>query len=580
MPIIDFLVANTEPTSVFQAVLNPDSLIRSAIELLAAIIPIVGAVVGIIAGIKKFKEKILAPHRVYVRYVDRVYSKNNRKEITKYYIPTRAQDIDPCDQDEIRDNNGKFISEPLVPFFRKEAFRESSQGKYYLVLADSGMGKTTFLLRLYRECFLKRSSKNYKNIQMIPLSQENCLNTIEKINNPGETILLLDALDENKQAIINYELFFLDLLRVTEEFNKVVITCRTQFFPNRASEPEMTGRIRIGTGAKSEEIVKKYISPFTDEEVKLYLKKRFRFKKRAQRKAYRIVKTVPALMARPIILNWINFLCDYPEEYVYTFQIYDSIIQKWIERENYGGMNKKLFEFSCAISEYMLSAEATSMSAEMVEKIAKQKYINLEPIIAKSRSLLNRNSTGEYKFAHRSFLEFFIVVGIFAKMQLPPNVDFLFGLSGAKRFFFEILIEAAERANSDCVNVVEQGLLQYRRHLEFENIFDFLLSKKNKIRDTDIEKGFVVDTYVELMKYEAYEPDSLISTENGLILAAKKKRFSSGGGVDVEIFGKDDFIKIGIKFTVQLQENDTCPFVSMEFYDVSHSAHTNKYPSQ
>lgn len=280
MTIIDFLVANTEIISKFQTVLNPDSLVRSAIELIAAVISILAAVFGVIAAFRKFKEKILEPHRLYVRYVDRVYSKNNRKEITKYYIPTRAQDIDPCDQDEIRDNNGKFISEPLVPFFRKEAFRESSQGKYYLVLADSGMGKTTFLLRLYRECFLKRPSKNYKNIRMIPLSQENCLNIIQKISNPGETILLLDTLDENKQAIIDYERFFSDLLRVTEEFNKVVISCRTQFFPNRASEPEVTGRIQIGTGAKSEEIVKKYLSPFTDEEVKLYLQKRYRFRKR------------------------------------------------------------------------------------------------------------------------------------------------------------------------------------------------------------------------------------------------------------------------------------------------------------
>lgn len=284
-------------------------------------------------------------------------------------------------------------------------------------------------------------------------------------------------------------------------------------------------------------------------------------------------------MARPIILNWINFLCDAPEEYIYTFQIYDTIIQKWIERENYGGINKKLFEFSCAISEYMLSAETTSMSAEMVEEIAKQKNINLEPIIAKSRSLLNRNSTGQYKFAHRSFLEFFFVVGIFAKMQLPSNIDFLFGLSGAKRFFFEILIEAAERVNPACVMVVEHGLLQYKRHLGFENIFEFLASKKTKIRDIDSENGFIVDAYVELMKYEAYEPDSFISIENGIILATKKKRFASGGGVDLEVFGKDDFIKIGIKFTVQLRENDTCPLVSMEFYDVSHSVHTNKCPS-
>lgn len=39
---------------------------------------------------------------------------------------------------------------PLIPFFIQAAFNEKSDSeRFYLILADSGMGKTTFLINLY-----------------------------------------------------------------------------------------------------------------------------------------------------------------------------------------------------------------------------------------------------------------------------------------------------------------------------------------------------------------------------------------------------------------------------------------------
>lgn len=250
---------STNPTGDFVGeLLNPDSNVRSVLELIATAIAIGGPIVTTIVFCASFWRRIIAPYREYKSFVDRVYSKDTRKAIAKYYIPTRAQDVDPCEFDEIRDNNGNFITLPLIPFFCNDAFKSSSQGKYYLVLADSGMGKTTFLLRLYRECLFNRSLQKRLKVKLVPLSQDKCIQTIEGIANQENTILLLDALDENRDAIRDYESFFEELLKVTESFNKIVITCRTQFFPNRATEPAETGRIRIGRGKKKEEIIKKY----------------------------------------------------------------------------------------------------------------------------------------------------------------------------------------------------------------------------------------------------------------------------------------------------------------------------------
>lgn len=405
------------------------------LEIIAALATVAGIAIGVVKYLGKLFRKVLSPNQTYNHFLKCNYSKEYREALSKYYIPTRAQEIDPCNQEEIRNNNGKFYSFLLIPFFKKEAFKRSSKGKYYLVLADSGMGKTTFLLKLYKECVRGMGIRYYKRVEMLPLAERECVEKIKKIPDAERTVLLLDGLDENNEAIEDCDTFFSKLISATMHFNKVVITCRTQFYASASDEPSRTGVIHVGNGNKSCEIVRKYISPFSDEEVKLYLRKRFRFKKIIQQKALSIVNFVPDLMVRPIVLNWIEFLCDAKEEYQYTFQIYETIIQKWIEREELGSNGNKLYELSADIANYMYQAESTTIPADRVDKIAVKKHIDLKPIIAKSRSLLNRNSAGEYKFAHRSFLEYFIVDNILRRMVIPEQHKFPLESEWCKTFF-------------------------------------------------------------------------------------------------------------------------------------------------
>ena len=490
--------------------LDPTSAVRSVLELLATVIAVLGGVGFVFSILRSVWKKVISPSHEYKKFVDRVYSKEIRKAITKYYIPTKAQDIDPCEFEEIRENNGNFISQLLIPFFCKEAFKKSSQGKYYLILADSGMGKTTFMLRLYRKCLLNRSLQKRYITKLIPLSQENCLHMIEELENQETTILLLDALDENLEAMKDYESFITELLKITEGFSKVVITCRTQFFPNRATEPVETGRIRVGTGNKREEIIKKYISPFSDEEVRCYLKKQYKFNKKKQRHAFEIVTKVPVLMARPVILNWINFLCDSTEDFRYAYQIYSTIIDKWIERESIGHSSRSLFDLSRAIAEYMYLNGTTSMSAVKVEEIASKKNIQLEPIIAKSRSLLNRNGNGEYKFAHRSFLEYFIVFGIFEKMKVPGNLTFLFSLSGVKRFLYEILLDAAQKTDYQNYEKSMKFFDVLKPYIKAESILDFICHKDLTFMTKNNEDGFKIQATMYLKESEKYDQEKVL----------------------------------------------------------------------
>lgn len=512
------------------------SSFQPSLDFIVSVLTILSSIIAVAVTIWGMWKKLINPYISFKQYVNSVYSQEKLIEVSKYYIDTRAQDMDPCEQDEIKEDCGKYFSNKLIHFLITKGFKKSSAGKFYLILGDSGMGKTTFILRLYRECLQKYNSTRKPCVKLFPLTDPNCLDRILKIEHPENTILLLDALDENTEAISNCDAFFEKLVKNTLSFNKVVITCRTQFFPSRKEEPSGNNFIQIGGHHKKMEIVKKYISPFTDKEVKRYLRKRFRFNIKLQRRAFKIVQKVPNIMARPLILNWINFLCDANEDYQYSYQIYDTIITKWIEREDLGNSKRRLFELSRSIADYMFKNETTTIPAAKVGEIASQKKINLEPIIAKSRSLLNRNGRGEYKFAHQSFLEYFIVFGIFEKMRMPEKYDFLYSFSGAKRFLLEILLSSAGVTDADKLARIEQDFAKYKKYTSSDKIIEFIQNPKLLVTHRNHAIGFTVEAWQSFVDNDGYNilellqlSDSLLGVEGAVYQTIQDERMLNIG---------------------------------------------------
>ena len=75
------------------------------------------------------------------------FTNQDLKKALKYYVSTKGQDIDPCIESEDYVRNS-FISRNLIDLFTENIFK-SSEMRYFIILADSGMGKTTFLLKLF-----------------------------------------------------------------------------------------------------------------------------------------------------------------------------------------------------------------------------------------------------------------------------------------------------------------------------------------------------------------------------------------------------------------------------------------------
>jgi len=267
------------------------------------------------------------------------------KESMKYYIFTKGQDIDPCTEENC-------IDASLIKLFTKKIFKNSDK-QYFIILADSGMGKTTFLLKLFF-IYYKKIFKKY-NIVIVYLGHENLITYIKDIKDKPNTILLLDAFDEDKYAIEDYNERLKAICNETELFYKVIITCRTQFFPNSNSEPKYTGKLKFGTGNKRIEFVKYYISPFDDQEIDKYLKKKYNrfFKKNKIKRAKALIARCYNLMIRPMLLSYIDDLLeDKKRQYEYTYEIYSQLVYKWIDRDSIND-NNELYNFSDKVAEYM-----------------------------------------------------------------------------------------------------------------------------------------------------------------------------------------------------------------------------------
>ncbi len=383
-----------------------------------------------------------------------------------FFIPTQFQNQSPTREDEPGFSH-KFVSKsPLIPFFMKTAFKgKKERDKFYLVLADSGMGKTTFMINLYiRYSSFFNFGRKYK-IRLYPFGDARILDEIKAIkqDEARNTILLLDAFDEDRKLIPPAESDGLsdderfrrrldEVIEAVRDFREVVITSRTQYFPGQEKEPYELKIPRFDEQG-FHTLAKLYLSPFDTREIKRYLNKKYgriRFWNRNQkRNASFIVNKSPNLMVRPMLLSYIDLLADRQQKFENTYQIYETLVAKWIGREATKRKHKTsdrekfkddLFQYSRLVAlEIYRQRQQTNLlhlKKEAAISIARQNQIDLQGYEITGQSLLTRDLEENWKFAHKSILEFFIA------REAVENVEFwqelnLEGLDMAQQFFSE-----------------------------------------------------------------------------------------------------------------------------------------------
>ena len=360
------------------------------------------------------------------------YENYTTRQERRLYIDTGFQTEPPHDYNEPSEAHYDY-RESSINFFIKDVFKKyNDKPPYYCILGGSGMGKSTFVVNLVRKYINKYSKRTLPyQIKLLYCGESTLVNNpitnrIKEIQNKTNTILLIDALDESNEAINDFGQFFPKLLNELQDFRTVIITCRTQFFETYEDEPNFLP-FRDPKTKLQKQFKKYYISPLRENEIRNYLRKKFLFRFTANKKSKSIVNQCKQLMARPLLLSYIEDLVKSDINDYSISKIYEIIINKWIEREaNFAVMNendkerykKDLFDFS---SEIALSMAQTNVDKDDTNKIINNYSSIITTKNLKGRSLLNRNSNNEYKFAHKSFMEFLVANCIFKSAQIPKT---------------------------------------------------------------------------------------------------------------------------------------------------------------
>jgi hypothetical protein len=522
--------------------------------------------------------------RILNRDLQPYYSKFDVIKAIKFYVLPQYQNVSPNEDDEPGHGYISAVKQKLMPLFLDNVFKhETLNEKYFLILADSGMGKTSFLINLYVK-YKNRQGPLYTpysfDIVLMPLGSKGILNEIRKIASPQKTILMLDAFDEDVEALDRHEERMKEILDVVNSFRFVIITCRTQFFPSKTEEPELTKYISFGDSNKRYRFQKLYLSAFDDRDIQSYLRKKYGLSKRYE-KAFEIVKQCPQLMVRPLLLSYIDDLINADYQFNFAHEIYEVLIEKWLIRESGkpGVVDKYkseevyrnlLYKFSRALAEnlylnrnerggYFIPAGTTIPNAEGMQIADIEEDYSLSNTEKRSKSLLARDAEGRYKFSHKSILEYFLAEALLSNTKLLYAFDFD-GMDVTKKFLSELI---AKWTHELTINGTLQLMIHPRESLVTETVIQGLSPSMYIKFQKDNLHAFpygIVTEYPTLQKIVLDYTNVFPYTESQESLLRLKNYFDILRYLDRSTFSENEFLcaltVIARMFTNSLFTND------------------------
>ena len=381
------------------------------------IIGIIGVLAGVVSALFAFWP--IWQHRrtqllLEKSFGSEMYGPETIECSTRYYIPPNCSSVDPAQEAEMR--QVEVTEEKLFEKVDKHLAKHNPH-RHLLLLADSGMGKSSFVLNYYARN-QRLPERKRQRLAVVPLGIPDAEEYIAKIPDPQNTVLFLDAFDEDTRAIKDHRQRLLDLMHACRHFKRVLLTCRTQFFPKDMEIPRETGIIRVEPRKAGEEAIyefkKLYIAPLSNSQINAFLRRLYPLGSISKRKrARRLVRKIPSLSVRPMLLTYIPDLLESGVQFNYAFQLYEVLIEQWLERESRWVEPETLRQFSerLAVDLFINSQRRRSERIPRSELtiLAKEWNISLDEWQLSMRSLLNRDAEGNYKFAHRSIMEYLMV---------------------------------------------------------------------------------------------------------------------------------------------------------------------------
>ena len=485
--------------------------------------------------------------------INNTFNTDVDKLVNEYIFPD-CQSHSPADYDE--DGPMSQVRIPIFNFlnnFLSPASHSSRDGSNQLfLLSDAGMGKTSLLVMLKVLHMFSFFPKGYE-CALLKLDQD----TIPKIKNISKrrkTFILLDSLDEDSEAWGKLRSRIEELLHETKSFMRVLVTCRTQFFPE-PTKSDFDGSHQILISGFRCPII--YISPFNNDQVMKFLDKKFskkrfgiRFtKKKSIEKAKKIIFNMQSLRFRPMLLSKINSLVKAEKQFTNIISIYDELIRAWLMRE----WRKKKWDKRTTIDmvEKALIVIASEMSRSRIRH-ASSDFLNslsslnatigiVKKIDISGHSLMNTTSNGEFRFSHFSIQEFLTAKRIATDKSYDIN-----------------LLHLTDQTNN--------FLNEFIENYPIPTMYDALISLRRKSNTFRYEqkRNFLYqgENAISLDQYEGFLKLNL-ATINGIAQTIEHR-------IELEINGlnNDTDYLLGKKKGIISENKDTIGFLSSNHHEI------------
>ncbi|ODS41779.1 MAG: hypothetical protein A7315_00250 [Candidatus Altiarchaeales archaeon WOR_SM1_79] len=420
-------------------------------------------------------------------YINWVIEDYEESEVSNYYVELGCEKPD-ADRPMSYDSLDKYIDDVWLITKNKN---------YISILGEYGTGKTTFC-RKYA-CELAKRYKTNRTKTRIPIilnlsrytksidieqvitdfliNEHELKNmdfkTFNLLNEAGMFLLIFDGFDEMSQRV-DYKVIennFNELLKTVTQNSKVLLTCRTEFF--RSSE-QVKKIISVDIKERPNfEVI--YLKEFTEDMIEKFLKYRAGESWKDYLEKIRKTYNLMNLAHRPVLLDMIvQSLPDLIKsgKEINAADLYKVYTDYWMERDIKthrtlldNKEKKSLFMQELAFK--MFSTGVLGIHYKDIPGPVKQ-HFNLEEQLDVDHfshdimtcSFLIRDSEGNYKFAHKSFMEFF----------------------AAEKFAGEIKNELKENFGRTPITIeIANFLVDLIRDRNYSNIlFDFIDYTKDK----------------------------------------------------------------------------------------------------
>ena len=348
-------------------------------------------------------------------------------DLARYYVEPNCQHHNPADhlEDQQPRSAIKSLVFRTINDFLEGDYAVTGSGKNQMfILSDAGMGKTSLLVMLKLTHLTSFWPKRF-HCELLKLGPDT-LDRVKAIGEAGDTVLLLDALDEDRAAWGRIQERLLEILPQTSHFRRVIVSCRTQFFPDTSADPfSNPGRVEIG-GFVCPMI---FLSLFDDRQVEEYLEKRYPdawlrwFQANGKReKARGLVAKMKDLRCRPMLLAHVEDLVDSSLTDWNEYAVYGALIQPWLDREErklrkegrQDVTGEALYSACLLVADHMQRSGSRFLSEPKLHELmqAHPELAHLTQIKFGGRSLLNRNAQGDYRFSHFSVQEYLVAQGL------------------------------------------------------------------------------------------------------------------------------------------------------------------------